>query len=58
MIGHSYFMANSKDILKMKLEYEIIPLLREYEKDGIITLSRDDRKSLGAEWSNLFGTTV
>lgn len=58
MVGHSYFMANSKDILKMKLEYEIIPLLREYEKDGIITLSREDRKSLGAEWINLFGTTV
>ena len=54
MIGHSYFMANNKNSLRMKLEYEIIPLLREYEKDGIITLRREECKSLGIEWINLF----
>lgn len=41
----------------MKLEYEIIPLLKEYEKDGIIVLREEERKSLGIEWVNLFETT-
>lgn len=54
MIGHSYFMATDKANLKMKLEYEIIPLLKEYEKDGIITLRPEERKSLGIEWIQLF----
>ncbi len=35
MIGHSYFMGD-KESLKMKLEYEIKPILREYLKDGIL----------------------
>lgn len=57
MIGHSYFMAKGKKSLKMKLQYEIIPLIKEYEKDGIMTLKPDERKSLGQEWINLFETT-
>ena len=35
MIGHSYFMGDIEK-LKMKLEYEIKPILREYLKDGIL----------------------
>ena len=42
MIGHSYFMAKYKDELDLKLEYEIKPLIREYAKDGIITVSEDE----------------
>ena len=42
MIGHSYFMAENKDELKYKLDYEIKPLIREYAKDGIITVSEKD----------------
>ena len=42
MIGHSYFMAKYKEELKLKLEYEIKPLIREYAKDGIITVSEDE----------------
>ena len=57
MIGHSYFMAEDKCSLEMKLEYEIIPLLKEYEKDGIITLRLEERKSLGKDWINLFEIT-
>ncbi|KUY20027.1 hypothetical protein BAZ12_02800 [Elizabethkingia miricola] len=43
-IGHSYFIAKKEDakneterdaIFKMKMEYEIKPILREYLKDGI-----------------------
>jgi hypothetical protein len=44
MVGHSYFMTSDKDSLKMKWQYEILPLLMEYHKDGIISKSplRDD----------------
>lgn len=52
MVGHSYFMAETKEELRMKLKYEIIPLLCEYEKDGIISLNNEQRKSLGTEWMN------
>lgn len=42
MPGHSYFMAGSLKELNYKLEYEIKPLIREYAKDGIITVSEDE----------------
>lgn len=42
MVGHSYFLADSKENLELKLEYEIKPLLREYVKDGILTISIDE----------------
>ena len=42
MIGHSYFMAKDEDELDLKLGYEIKPLIREYAKDGIITVSEDE----------------
>jgi 5-methylcytosine-specific restriction endonuclease McrBC GTP-binding regulatory subunit McrB len=35
-LGHSYFIAENEDTLKLKLTYEIKPLLREYLKDGIL----------------------
>jgi len=35
-LGHSYFLAEDEEKLKLKLEYEIKPLLREYIKDGIL----------------------
>jgi len=37
-IGHSYFIMNDKDgvdISKIRIKYEIIPILKEYVKDGI-----------------------
>ena len=36
-LGHSYFLATKEEDLKLKLEYEIKPLLREYVKDGILS---------------------
>ncbi|GHT21711.1 hypothetical protein FACS189430_02220 [Bacteroidia bacterium] len=42
MIGHSYFMDN----FESNLEYQIIPLLLEYDKDGLITLEEKERKLL------------
>jgi MoxR-like ATPase len=35
-LGHSYFLADNKEQLQLKLEFEIKPLLREYVKDGIL----------------------
>ena len=37
MPGHSYFMAKSPKELNLKWEYEVLPLLREYKKDGLIS---------------------
>lgn len=40
MIGHSYFMGLKKeDSLQMKWKYEILPLLMEYYKDGLLKMS-------------------
>ena len=36
MVGHSYFLAADDDELQMKWQYEIMPLLREYHKDGLL----------------------
>lgn len=36
MVGHSYFFAKGESELELKWQYEILPLLNEYIKDGII----------------------
>ncbi len=41
-LGHSYFLAKTKEELELKLEYEIKPLLREYLKDGVLKSVRRD----------------
>ncbi len=35
-LGHSYFLAENETTLKLKLDFEIKPLLKEYVKDGIL----------------------
>ena len=45
MVGHSYFMARDENELKIKLNYEIKPLLGEYVKDGLLTLTLEDIES-------------
>ena len=40
MIGHSYFMAETEEEFDRKKKYEILPLLEEYRKDGIIADSK------------------
>ena len=50
MVGHSYFMASSEDELRIKLEYEIKPLIREYAKDGIILISDKELKEELGKW--------
>ena len=34
-LGHSYFLADNEEMLRLKLKYEIQPILKEYLKDGI-----------------------
>ncbi len=47
-IGHSYFISEEKDLakvkeeLRLKLRYEIIPLLKEYLKDGVLLPTAND----------------
>ena len=36
-IGHSYFIMNGEDEVRNRLLYEIIPLLEEYVRDGVLT---------------------
>lgn len=51
-IGHSYFMANDIDTLKMKMTYEVIPLIKEYIKDGILRGLPEDEEYF-QKWMNL-----
>ncbi len=52
MIGHSYFLADTLENLKLKLKYDIVPLLKEYEKDGML-LSSNHLNNKIKEWENL-----
>ena len=51
MVGHSYFMAKDITELSLKLEYEIKPLIREYAKDGIISVSEKELKEELSKWN-------
>jgi 5-methylcytosine-specific restriction protein B len=53
MIGHSYFLCETEDDLKQRLEHEIIPLIREYEKDGIIMVDKLKLNDKITEWEKL-----
>ncbi|MGI6437674.1 MAG: McrB family protein [Sphaerochaeta sp.] len=43
MIGHSYFMAKDEPELSIKMRYEVIPLLEEYRRDGILNCKATDK---------------
>ena len=47
-VGHSYFLAETLEALQMKMRYEVIPLLREYIKDGILQGKKEDEKYFAA----------
>ena len=52
MIGHSYFLAEKKEGLKEKLEYEIIPLINEYINDGLLSVPIKEKEKCFREWFN------
>ena len=53
MVGHSYFMAPDEDGFKLKIEYEVLPLIREYAKDGLLAVTSDELERCGAAWREL-----
>ena len=53
MVGHSYFMANDKTELQNRIRYEVIPLVKEYIKDGILNCIPDEANKYFADWVNL-----
>lgn len=53
MPGHSYFMAKSLDELETKVKYELIPLVEEYAKDGIIEVSDEKLSKTFEEWIHI-----
>ena len=50
MPGHSYFLAKSLTELESKVKYELIPLVEEYAKDGIIEVSNEKLNQAFEEW--------
>lgn len=50
-VGHSYFMAKDMTSLKLKMSYEVVPLIKEYIKDGILRSMPDDDKYFDS-WQN------
>ena len=46
-VGHSFFMVEEKQ-LRLNLDYEISPLLREYYKDGL--LKQDITPAIAGTW--------
>lgn len=48
-----YFMAPDEDGLKLKIEYEVLPLIREYAKDGLLAVASDELERCGAVWREL-----
>jgi len=50
-VGHSYFMAKDMASLKLKMRYEVVPLIKEYIKDGILRSMTDDDKYFDC-WQN------
>lgn len=53
MVGHSYFMTEKVDELKLKIKYEVVPLLKEYCNDGLLTCSLDELNKRIKAWENL-----
>ena len=61
MVGHYYFMPDpDKEVqlqpeeqLKLKIEYEVIPLLKEYLNDGLLTCSQKELDKRIASWKEL-----
>lgn len=42
-VGHSYFLVKDENELRIRLEYEIKPILREYLKDGVLLETAKDK---------------
>jgi MoxR-like ATPase len=50
-IGHTYFLVSSEDQLFLRFKYQILPILREYYKDGMFQFETTDESDDG--WNGL-----
>ena len=41
-IGHTYFLVSSEEQLYYRFKYQILPILREYHKDGMFQFEAPD----------------
>ena len=53
MVGHSYFMTNTREALANKIEFEVIPLINEYINDGILNVNIAEKDRAFNSWANL-----
>jgi len=58
MVGHSYFMSDSEEELREKMEYEVLPLIAEYINDGILNVSSEEKKTAFEAWCDLQPATI
>ena len=52
-IGHTYFLVSSDEQLYLRFRYQMLPILREYYKDGMFQFDRYE--VAGDSWSGLLG---
>lgn len=52
-VGHTYFLVTSEEQLYLRFRYQIIPILREYFKDGMFQFDAPEADSDG--WYGLLG---
>ena len=52
-IGHTYFLVTSEDQLFLRFKYQILPILREYYKDGMFQFETPEGDYDG--WSGMLG---
>jgi MoxR-like ATPase len=55
-VGHTYFMVDSIQQLGRRLNRQVIPLLREYKKEGILSKQRLERAASGLQ--DAFGSQI
>ena len=53
MVGHSYFMAKNIEELQDSFKHEILPLLWEYQKDGIIGVPEETLQKRSKGWNRV-----
>ena len=46
-VGHTYFLVSSEEQLFLRFRYQILPILREYYKDGMFQFERPDTDADG-----------
>lgn len=55
-IGHSYFIAKTPEEFALKLKYEVVPILKEYLKDGILLeKARETIEKLLDDYARILG---